>query len=358
MSNQKLNLLSQDENQLRELMISLGEKPFRAGQLIGWLYAKGTGDLAAMTNLNQPLREKLAENCRIGELEIKAVNASANRNTQKFLFSLPDGNCIETVLMRYFEAGEELQRQSLCVSTQVGCAMGCAFCASGQAGFIRNLSWSEIAEQVWQVNRQLIPQGQRINNLVFMGVGEPFQNYRETLKAACFLNRPETFGIGARHITISTCGVVPGILSLAKEPQQFRLAVSLNAANDETRSRLMPVNNKYPLKELLNAMKTFQQGAKRRITIEYIMIKGVNDSAHDAQQLAKILKDLHCMINLIPLNPVEEFAGERSPAEKIQRFLEILEAGGVKAVIRKEMGSRIGAACGQLRSQFSGGKSC
>jgi len=356
MNENKTNLLSLSREELRELLISLGEKPFRADQLFGWIYAKGCGDFQAMSNLNQPLRDKLEKEFKIGEFQLKETTASANRNTQKFLFSLNDQNAIETVLMSYFEAGEELQRQSLCVSTQVGCAMNCAFCASGKSGLIRNLSRGEIVEQAWQVNRKLIPKGERINNLVFMGVGEPLQNYEAVIKTVAFLNQPETFGIGARHITISTCGIVPQILKLAQEPYQIRLAISLNAASDELRNQLMPINKKYPLKELVGALKTFQEATHRRITIEYIMIKGVNDSAHDAQQLAKLLKGIHCLVNLIPLNPIAEFASSRSLPEKIARFQEILETVGQKAVIRKEMGGRIAAACGQLRYKHLGGE--
>jgi 23S rRNA (adenine2503-C2)-methyltransferase len=332
---------------------------FRVTQLLDWLYARRVKNWDAMTNLPKPLREKLRENFSLQALELVRKQGSRD-TTQKFLWKLGDGQFIESVLIPANPAlyGEASDRHTLCVSTQVGCAYGCKFCASGLDGWKRNLEPNEIVEQVLAVERWNSAETAKaktdsasrfIDNLVIMGMGEPLANYDNLIKALKILNAPWGGGIGARKITISTSGLAPQIRKLAQEPLQFRLAISLHGATDEVRNRIMPVNRKYPLKELVNACEQYQHEKGRMLTFEYILIAGVNDSIVQTKPLAALAKKLFAKVNLIPYNKVEGLSWER-PAEKVcEHFLAALEKQKVVATLRREKGHDIDAACGQLR---------
>jgi 23S rRNA (adenine2503-C2)-methyltransferase len=340
---------------------------YRVTQLLEWLYARRVATWEAMTNLPKPLREKLREKFSLHSLELIHKQGSHD-TTQKFLWRLHDHSLIESVLIPANPAlyGEASDRHTLCISTQVGCAYGCKFCASGLDGWKRNLTPDEIVEQVLaverlvasdkaQVARDEIPSpvtrhlSRAVDNIVVMGMGEPLANYEHLLKALKILNAPWGGGIGARKITISTSGLAPQIRRLAAEPLQFRLAISLHGATDEVRNRIMPVNHKYPLKELVAACEHYQIQRGRMLTFEYILIAGVNDSIEQARPLAALAKKLFAKVNLIPYNKVEGLQWER-PAEKVcEAFLAALEKQKVTATLRREKGHDIDAACGQLR---------
>jgi 23S rRNA (adenine2503-C2)-methyltransferase len=344
-----------------------GEPAYRAGQVLDWLYQRRAASWDAMTNLPKPLRAKLAEHFSLRVLEL-VRKQGARDTTQKFLWRLSDGAFIESVLIPANPAlyGEASDRHTLCVSTQVGCAYGCKFCASGLDGWKRNLGPEEIVEQVlavertvasdkWQVTgaEPLSPvtrhPSRLVNNLVIMGMGEPLANYDNLLKALRLLNAPWGGGIGARKITISTSGLAPQIRKLAVEPEQFRLALSLHGATDDVRARIMPVNRKYPLTELTAALEAYQGRKDQLITFEYILIAGVNDSLDQTRPLASLAQRLHAKVNLIPYNTVDGLAWSR-PAESVcEAFLAALENLGVTATLRREKGGDIDAACGQLR---------
>ncbi|MGA3283391.1 MAG: 23S rRNA (adenine(2503)-C(2))-methyltransferase RlmN [Verrucomicrobiota bacterium] len=344
------------------------EQPvYRVTQLLEWLYVHRVGSWDAMTNLPKPLREKLKENFSLHTLELVRKQGSHDA-TQKFLWRLCDHSLIESVLIPANPAlyGEVSDRHTLCVSTQVGCAYGCKFCASGLDGWKRNLTPDEIVEQVlavernvtsdkWQVTRnQTLPSvtghaSRFVDNIVIMGMGEPLANYDNLLTALRILNAPWGGGIGARKITISTSGLAPQIRKLAAEPLQFRLAISLHGATDEVRNKIMPVNRKYPLKELVAACEHYQAQKGRMLTFEYILIAGVNDSVEQARPLAALAKKLFAKVNLIPYNQVESLPWER-PAENVcEAFLAALEKQKVTATLRREKGHDIDAACGQLQ---------
>jgi 23S rRNA (adenine2503-C2)-methyltransferase len=333
---------------VREL-VTLGEPAFRADQILAWTYGKGTRSFAQMSNLPDALRSRLAEKFEIESLKNLRVR-HAGDTTDKFLFELRDGSLIETVLIPATPGlTDRSDRHTVCVSTQVGCAYGCRFCASGLEGFKRNLTAAEIVDQVLQVRDR---GGHRVTNLVIMGMGEPMANYDNLLKALRILNAPWGLGIGARKITVSTSGLAPRIRQLADEPEQFRLAVSLHGATDEVREKIMPVNRKYPLKELLAACDHYCNVKKRMMTFEYILIEGVNDMPEQADQLAAICKRLtKAKVNLIPYNPVEGLPWKRPPAAACEAFRARLKTRGVLATLRMEKGTDINAACGQLRLQ-------
>ena len=344
-----------------EAQFKTWEQPiYRVTQLLDWLYVRRVTTWDAMTNLPKILREKLRGNFSLQTLELVRKQGSHD-TTQKFLWRLHDHSLIESVLIPANPAlyGEASDRHTLCISPQVGCAYGCKFCASGLDGWKRNLTPDEIVEQILAVERwhtaqpkeeSLEPTENRVvNNIVVMGMGEPLANYDNLLAALKILNAPWGGGIGARKITISTSGLAPQIRKLAKEPMQFRLAISLHGATDETRNKIMPVNRKHPLKELINACEEYQHEKGRMITLEYILIAGVNDSMSETKPLASLARKLYAKINLIPYNKVEGLKWERPSEEVCEAFLGSLEKQKVIATLRREKGHDIDAACGQLR---------
>jgi len=334
--------------QLEELR-SLAQPSYRASQITDWLYKKRVNSFAEMTDLPQVLREKLAADFSFERIDVVRVLGSSD-TTRKFLFRLSDGNLIEAVLIPASPAlyGSPSDRRTICISTQVGCAYGCKFCASGLDGWKRNLRPNEIVNQIIAVERE---SGERIDNIVFMGMGEPLANYENVMRAIRIINAPWGIGIGARHITISTSGLVPQIRKLAEQPLQIRLAVSLHGASDEVRSRIMPVNRKYNLSALLESCRYFTSRKKQRITFEYILIAEVNDSDEQACKLANHAHSLDAKINLIPYNNVEGLNWTRPTPDRQKRFLALLRTAGVRATLRREKGDDIAAACGQLRLQ-------
>lgn len=369
----KLDIKSQSLEELESVFKTWGEPAYRVKQLLKWLYDDRVPRWDEMSNLPKTLREKLAEGFTLGTLEL-VRKQGARDTTQKFLFRLQGGALIESVLIPANPAlyGEVSDRHTLCVSTQVGCAYGCKFCASGLDGWRRNLLPYEIVEQVLAVERwraqqpgleapkpevqavkpvsgAAVPVSRFIDNLVIMGMGEPLANYDNLLKALKILNAPWGGGIGARKITISTSGLAPQIRRLADEPMQFRLAISLHGATDATRNLIMPVNRKYPLSELSAACDYYQEKKGRMITFEYILIAGVNDALDQVTPLANLARRLHAKVNLIPYNRVDGLAWER-PAENVcELFLSALERLKITATLRREKGGDIDAACGQLR---------
>jgi 23S rRNA (adenine2503-C2)-methyltransferase len=326
---------------------ALGHKPYRARQVMEWVHEKGVDDFAAMTDLPAELRAQLAEKFPAGHLEQVRMSGSKD-TTRKFLFRLPDGQFIESVFIPASPAlyGETSDRRTLCVSTQVGCAYGCKFCASGLRGWKRNLSAGEITAQVRQVEKTT---GERVDNIVFMGMGEPLANFGNLATALTILNATWGFEIGARHITVSTSGLAPQIRKLADHTVPVRLAISLHGATDEVRDQIMPVNKKYPLAELFDACGYFTSRRKQKLGFEYILIAGVNDSLEQARQLATHARRLDAKVNLIPYNTVEGLPWERPSEARQQEFVRAVRAGGVVATIRREKGHDIDAACGQLR---------
>ncbi len=367
-----LDIKSQSKEEIEAQFKAWGEPAYRVAQILDWLYARRVTSWEAMTNLPKALREKLRGHYSLNILELARKQGSRD-TTQKFLWRLPDHALIESVLIPANPAlyGEVSDRHTLCVSTQVGCAYGCKFCASGLDGWKRNLGVEEIVEQVLAVERWNISNAERgtgkaettknplplpqaktgrfIDNLVIMGMGEPLANYDNLIAALKILNAPWGGGIGARKITISTSGLAPQIRKLADEPLQFRLALSLHGATDETRNKIMPVNRKYPLKELTAACDYYQQKKGRMITFEYILIAGVNDGLDQVPPLAKLARTLNAKVNLIPYNKVEDLSWERPTEEVQETFLAALEKQKVTATLRREKGHDIDAACGQLR---------
>jgi 23S rRNA (adenine2503-C2)-methyltransferase len=349
-----LDIKSQTKEELEAQFKDWGEPAYRVAQILEWLYVHRVTSWDAMSNIPKALREKLRGHYSLQTLEVVRKQGSRD-TTQKFLWRLGDHSLIETVLIPANPAlyGEVSDRHTLCVSTQVGCAYGCKFCASGLEGWKRNLGAEEIVEQVLAVERLNSPPskiGPRyIDNLVIMGMGEPLANYDKLLKALKILNAPWGGGIGARKMTISTSGLAPQIRKLADEPLQFRLALSLHGATDETRNKIMPVNHKYPLKELTAACEYYQQKRGRMITFEYILIAGVNDGLEQVAPLARLAHKLNAKVNLIPYNKVEDLPWERPSEAAQEKFLAALEKQKVTATLRREKGHDIDAACGQLR---------
>ena len=326
-------------DELKEELKEIEEKPFRAEQIYKWLYEARVSDFDEMTNLSLELREKLKQIYEIKEFKILKKQVASD-GTRKYLFDVLDGNAIETVLMEYHHGF------SICVSSQIGCKMGCKFCASTGIPFARNLSSGEIIEQIMAVERDA---NVRISNIVFMGIGEPLDNYDNVVKAIRIINHPKGLNIGARHISISTSGLVPKIYQLAEENIQCTLSISLHATTDEKRSEMMPVNNRYHIEELLQACKDYIEKTHRRISFEYALAKENNDNLEDAKRLVKLLKGMLCHVNLIPINKIENGAYTKSSNEHILKFRDYLNDHGIVATIRRELGSDIDAACGQLR---------
>ncbi len=380
--NKKTDLLALTLPQLKEWMVAHGEAAFRAKQIYSWLYQHLVSDFAAMTNLPQALRDKLAEEATIGPMIVRSEQHSKDSpmivrseqhskddRTRKILLELADGKLIESVLMLYPPLGESSARATVCVSSQAGCAFGCTFCATGQMGFDRHLSAGEIVAQVLYFARELqsapwtaagLPGSkpiEHITNIVLMGMGEPLHNYDNVLQALRILNSADGFNLGARHMTVSTVGLVPAIHKLSQEALQINLAISLHAPSDELRSRTMPVNRKYPIEELLAACRDYIAATKRQVTFEYVLLSGVNDTPEYAQQLAELLAPLKqfAHVNCIPVNATS--ADYRPPTPgAIRLFRNILFEHGVSNSVRAERGDDIAAACGQLRTRFEKGK--
>ncbi len=327
----------------------IGQPGFRARQLLDWVYRKRARSFAAMSDLPAALRTILAERFTLGSIET-VRRLGSDDTTQKYLFRLPDSQLIETVLIPASPAlyGEASDRRTLCISTQVGCAYGCKFCASGLDGWKRNLRAGEIIEQILRVEESC---GEKVNNLVFMGMGEPLANYEQLLRAIGIINAPWGIGLGARHITVSTSGLAPQIRQLADQPLQIRLAISLHGATDPVRTQIMPVNRKYPLAILLDACRYYHARKKQKLTFEYILIDRVNDTEEQAVALAGIAADLDAKVNLIPYNTVEGLTWTRPPLARQQAFQGVLRSRGVQSTLRREKGHDIAAACGQLRRQ-------
>ena len=327
---------------LDELVIemeNLGEKKFRAEQIFKWLYVDKVKEFDEMTNLSLELREKLKQNYTMCNFKILKKQESAD-GTKKYLFDVLDGNAIESVLMQYKYG------KTICVSSQIGCKMGCKFCASTGIKFVRSLTAGEIVEQVLAVEQDI---NDKISNIVFMGIGEPFDNYDNVMKAIKILNNQKGLNIGARHISVSTSGLVPMIYKFADEDYQCTLSISLHATNDEKRSKMMPINNRYNIKELIEACKYYINKTNKRISFEYALAKDNNDNLEDAKELVKLLKGMLCHVNLIPINKIENGEFTKSSNENIIKFRDYLNDNGIVATIRRELGSDIDAACGQLR---------
>ncbi|MBI3582762.1 MAG: 23S rRNA (adenine(2503)-C(2))-methyltransferase RlmN [Nitrospinae bacterium] len=353
---QKINLKNLSLQEIEGLVESLGEKPYRARQIYEWVFQKDVSDIGEMTNLSLNLREQLNKPAYISRLSIANKRTSSD-GTSKYLFLLEDGNSIESVLI------PDEDRLTLCISTQVGCKLGCAFCLTGKSGFVRNLSQSEIIEQILSVQREIRPplsslltkEGNGvvgdITNIVLMGMGEPLDNYENIIKSIKTMISPNGLKIPARRITLSTSGLIPEIKKLAKENLKINLAISLNASDNETRDKIMPVNKKYPIEELLEALKEYPLPPNRRITFEYVIIKGLNDSIEDAKRLSNILKNIKCKINLIPFNSFEGSDYETPDYKNVEEFQNFLISRHYTAIIRKSKGADICAACGQLRSK-------
>ncbi len=344
-----VDLLSLTRGQLADVLEQLGQPGYRASQLCKWIYQRRAKAFEEMTDLPTALRAGFAERFTLRPLT-NIKEAGSRDTTRKFLFRLRDGQLIETVLIPASPAlyGERSDRRTVCISSQVGCAYGCKFCASGLDGFKRNLTAGEIVAQFLAVEELA---GEKINNVVFMGMGEPFANYENLMQAIRILNAPWGIGVGARNMTVSTSGLVPRIKEFADQPLQVRLAISLHGATDAVRERIMPVNRKYPLSELLDACSYYCSRKSQHITFEYILIRGVNDTEEEARTLAAHARRLRAKVNLIPYNDVEGLDWERPSPVVQERFLNVLKGEGVSATLRREKGRDIAAACGQLRLQ-------
>lgn len=328
--------------ELENAVTELGEKKFRAKQIFSWLH-RGIESIDEMSDISKTFREKLKENYFVSRLDIKEKYVSKTDGTVKYLFELEDGNCIESVIMRYHHG------ITICISSQVGCRMGCKFCASTIGGLYRSLTAGEILNQVLFAQKDI---GERISNIVMMGIGEPMDNYDNVIKFLHNVNNPLGVNIGYRHITISTCGVVPGIRKLAKEELPITLSISLHAPNDRIRDEIMPINHAYKTDELLAAVREYVNTTHRRVSFEYSLIKGVNDSKKDAVELAEKIKKLHAHVNLIPVNKVEERGYEKGSKKEIMLFQSTLNDLGINATVRRELGADISASCGQLRKKL------
>ncbi|MFP6680256.1 MAG: 23S rRNA (adenine(2503)-C(2))-methyltransferase RlmN [Dehalococcoidia bacterium] len=359
------SILDVNEDDLNYIVAQLGQPPFRARQLWRSLYQEGIQSFDNMTTLAKPFRAELTKRYRVSPITPEVELRSADGSTDKVLFKLQDGELIETVLMRYGLDGHRRARRTVCISTQAGCALGCTFCATGQQGFRRQLSPGEIVSQVLHMRRIIrtenaadVASGKskkdevtEITNVVFMGMGEPLANYNNTIQAIAVMNHGQGMNIGARHLTVSTVGLVPEIRKLAKEPYQINLAVSLHAPDDESRSRTMPVNKRYPVARLIQACRDYVETTNRRIFFEYVLLDHENDSPDHARKLVELLKGLMCHINLIPVNPTENGPYERPNDRRSSVFRDILRNAGIPNTVRQEKGIDINAGCGQLRAR-------
>ncbi len=336
---EKINLKSLTLTQMEEFIRQLGEPVYRAKQIFKWIY-KGQTEFEKMTDLPKDLIAKLKDCAYVGKIDIYKKYESEIDETTKYVFALEDGQMVESVKMKYSFG------TTACISSQVGCSMGCAFCASTEDGMVRNLAWWEMADEVLAIEKD---SNVKVSRVVVMGSGEPLLNYDELIQLLRILNSPLAFNISYRRLTVSTCGIVPKIIRLAEEGLPITLAVSLHAPNDDIRSSLMPINERYPILQLLDACKYYIMKTKRRITFEYILISDINDTEQCAFELSNLLKNLLCHVNLIPLNPVEGKKFKKSDDSRIRKFEQILLNNGISATVRRKMGSDINAACGQLR---------
>lgn len=337
---------SYTEPQLAELVKEMGQPAFRAKQLFKWLHEKQARSFSAMTDQPKAFLAALEERFFIETLETERRQQSKD-GTVKYLFRLPDGNCIETVLMRYSYGN------TVCVSTQVGCRMGCRFCASTQAGRVRNLEAGEICSEIYTAQKDI---GERISHIVLMGIGEPLDNFDEVMRFLENITSPEGVNIGMRNISLSTCGLVPKIDQLAEKKLQLTLSISLHAPTNQIRSSMMPVNDAYPVEQLIQTVRRYQETTGRRVSFEYSMVRGVNDSDVCAKQLADLIRGMGAHVNLIPINPVDGSPYSATDAANVRRFQQKLESLGVNATVRRRLGSEISAACGQLRRDEMNGK--
>lgn len=335
----KTNLRDLTIQELKDFLIGMGEKPFRAKQIFSWIY-KGVESFDEMTDLSKVLREKLKEQAEIGTLEILRVQHSKTDGTRKYLLGLKDGNTIESVFMKYKYGN------SICVSSQAGCRMGCTFCASGMDGLRRSLTAGEIASEILTIEKDT---GEKINHVVVMGTGEPFDNYDNLIKFIKNIHEEAGLGISLRNITVSTCGLVPKIRQFAEDLKQVNLAISLHSADSKTRENMMPVNKSYPVEELLDACRAYTNKTGRRITFEYALVKGKTDTREQIDLLAVKLQGMLCHVNLIPLNEVKETGMTGSNRKKALEIASYLENKGIPTTVRRELGADIQAACGQLR---------
>ena len=350
MKNEKIHILNLEYSKLLRFLAELGEPKFRAQQVWNWLYSKYVTEFAEMRNLPKNLIEKLEANAVIHSATTASEQHSSDGRTKKVLFQLPDGQYIETVLMRYEK------RRTLCISTQAGCAMGCVFCATGQMGFFRNLTVSEIVAQVLYFAHELAQTEEHVTNIVMMGMGEPLHNYNNTLAAIDRLTDESGFNLGARKITISTVGLVPAIRRYADEQRQTPLAISLHAATDEERDKLIPINNRWPIAELMDTCRYYIEKTGRRLTFEWALISGENDTIEQARALGNLLHGMLCHVNLIPLNPTADYSGLPSSKERVDAFQAELAHYGVSSTVRVRRGIDIQAGCGQLRDRVVGGR--
>ena len=333
--------------QIEQWVLQQDMPKFRAKQIVEWVFQKGVTSFDQMTNLSLDIRKKLQQIAYLEDLQVINKQVSRQTGTVKYLFELKDGQAVETVSMKHSYG------QSVCVSTQVGCRMSCKHCASTLSGLVRNLTAGEIYGQVLSVQKEQLT---RVSHIVIMGSGEPLDNYDHTITFMTNINATYGLNIGYRHITLSTCGLVPKILALAEKKLPITLAVSLHAPNDRLRDSIVPINKKYPLRELLKACHNYTQMTGRRMSFEYALIDGLNDTTECAQELAEILKKLFCHINLIPVNPVKERGLLKTPPQRVQKFKDILEKAGLTVTVRREMGADIDAACGQLRQRVLDGQ--
>ncbi len=341
--NEKTDIKSLNLQEMQEFMLAIGEKKFRAKQIYEWLHEKQVTSFCEMTNLSKKFQEKLEKCAEITVLEKVEVQISKLDGTRKYLFRLQDGNVIESVLMKYKHGN------SVCISSQVGCRMGCRFCASTLDGLVRGLTAGEMLEQIYRIGQDI---GERISNVVVMGSGEPLDNYENLLKFIELLTDENGLHISQRNLTVSTCGIVPKMRQLAEQQFQMTLALSLHASNQEKRKKLMPIANKYDISETLDACRYYFEKTGRRITFEYSLVGGVNDTDEDAAELSSLIKGMNCHVNLIPVNPVQERDYVQSKQEVISNFKNKLEKNGINVTIRREMGRDIDGACGQLRKRY------
>lgn len=341
------NIYNYSLNELEEYFVSIGEKKFRATQIFEWLYRMRINSFDEMTNISQKTILHMKENFYIERLKIVTKQISSD-GTAKYLFKLHDGKLIETVLMRHNYGN------SICVTSQVGCNMGCSFCASGELGKVRSLETSELVQQVLEVQKELDNSFERVTNIVVMGIGEPFDNYENVMRFLKIVNYPKGLEIGARHMTVSTCGIVPKIIEFANFDLQVNLAISLHAPNNELRSQIMKINNAYKIEEVMEAVKHYINITNRRVTFEYILLHNVNDSKEHAKELVKLIKGMNAYVNLIPYNEVSTKPYKRVTKEAATAFYKILDDNHIQSTLRMEHGADIDAACGQLRAKKIG----